>query len=316
MSGMVRCPRGYGEIRFCSMTKSPHIVGNKLMPYQDERCPVSDSQNCGTCHIAKRSGRVGIGGSMFVYNATKYDYCMKEAIESLLAFCDEVAVLDCGSTDDTIPILESMSVKYKNLHIYTGGDWNCAPGRERLSMLANQAKSNLNTDWHFMLQADEVVHEASIPFIKEAIGGGLAPGFRVRRWNLYGDSSHCIRLDSKSKPCGDNPIRLAAINYNALDDAESLSAERSSPAYEDRIVIVHYGLVRRGSALIDKCIDMQKWFFGEPDRRLKTSQAEGVFTATDFTPETEYMPLPCSHPVYMKQWLDDRQNDKTKRIKR
>jgi hypothetical protein len=312
MSGKIKCPIGYGEVEFGSFTHP----GKPEQVWQDIVCPISGAVRCAECNQFRKEAHMNIGGSLFVYNAQKYDYCMAEAVESLLAFCDEVVVLDCGSTDGTLEILKAMAGKYSALKIHEGGNWEIAPGRERLSMLANQAKSYLNTDWHFMLQADEVVHEASIPFIKEAVASGNAPGYHCRRWNCYGSPDLCIRLDSNAKPCGDRPVRLARIDIPAVDDAEGLAPSQCSPAYEEKIQIVHYGLVRKGAALIEKAIDMQKWFFGNPDYRLIEAQKEGVFVADVFTPESEYMPLPCSHPVYTRQWLAERANDPTRRVKR
>jgi len=259
---------------------------------------------------------MSIGGSMFVHNALRYDYCMEEAILSLLAFCDQVVVLDCQSDDGTLAALNKMAERYKALQVQGNGEWTCAPGRERLAILANQARAHLTTQYHFMLQADEVVHEASIPFIKQAVASKSAPGYHCRRWNLYGDADHCIRLDSTSKPCGDDPVRLGNLNLLAVGDAEGLDSGGCSPEFVKDIVIVHYGLVRRGSSLIDKCMDMQSWFFGGHDPRTVQAKEDGVFYATDFTPESEYMALPCSHPVYMNKWLAERKDDPTRRFKR
>src|SRR5208282_5743966 len=109
-----------------------------------------------------------LGGSIFVRNAIKYDYCVEASILSILPVCDPVVVLDCQSDDGTTELLRDLASKHPQIQLTENVLWECAPNYQRLSMLANQAIAKLNTDWHFMIQADEVLHENSIPYIRQA----------------------------------------------------------------------------------------------------------------------------------------------------
>ena len=42
-----------------------------------------------------------LGGTMILHNPFKYDYCVKEALYSLLQVCDQVVVVDAESDDGT-----------------------------------------------------------------------------------------------------------------------------------------------------------------------------------------------------------------------
>lgn len=260
-----------------------------------------------------------IGGSAFTHNAVEFDYCISEAIASLCAFCDEVVVLDAQSTDTTVDVLNECAQRHNNLRVITGANWQCASNYDRLAILANEAKAYLKTDWHFMLQADEVVHEASIPQIRRAV---TVPGKRaqmVRRINLFGDMNHYLGFDlpQDKKPCSDIVLRLATTDHCACGDAESLAADpvHVDNDFVDKINIFHYGMVRRDLNFIEKIISMQSWFFGEgsqPDQRAVDLKNEGAkhFDWKRFKERGDLRRLEIEHPIYSRQWAEERQREK------
>lgn len=214
-----------------------------------------------------------LGGSIFIRNAIELDYCIEEAILSLVQICDEVVVGDAQSTDDTLSILKELEREHSNLTVIDGLDWECADDYKRLAILANQVKSHLNTDWHFMLQADEVLHENSYDKIKALIKHRGPDGYMCRRYNFYGDIDRYIRFDivNNTKPCSDRIMRLAKTDCNVYGDAESIQIPRCNVEYVDGINIFHYGMVRDKRIFVDKVIDMQSWFHGPngtPDHRI------------------------------------------------
>jgi hypothetical protein len=209
------------------------------------------------------------------------------------------------------------SLKYPNLKIFTNGIWECANDYHRLSILANQTKGYLKTNWHFMLQADEVIHEDSFPFIKQAINDKHFRSYYVRRLNLFGDLYHYLDLNlpQEHKPCSDSVIRLATIENDAYSDAESLSVnpQTSSMNYLDKITIFHYGFVRKDVNHIEKIIDMQGWFFGKggtPDKRALELRETGKFDWRLFKPKEFLVKIPKPHPVFSKNWAEERNKDK------
>ena len=254
-----------------------------------------------------------LGGSIFAHDAVRFDYCLREAIDSLCALCDHVVALDCESTDGSLALMHECASRHSNLIVHDSGVWECAPDNRRLSILATQAKNLLPREcsWHFMLQADEVVHEASFPVIRKAIEGGGALAYQCRRFNLWGDLDHYVRLTSKYRPVGDAICRLGLVEFDAHGDAETLDGHHyASSELVDKIVIFHYGFVRDPAVHCDKCLSMQSWFCGpdgEPDKRVVDAKAQhGRFMPFDIIPASEVDPIPMAHPVFMREWVAER----------
>ncbi len=253
-----------------------------------------------------------LGGSLFVRNALKFGYCMTEALDSLYALCDQVSVLECGSDDGTQDILKFWAAGKtdpgKKVIVNYGHPWEVGKAYDRLAILANVARSYLTTDWHFMLQADEVLHESAFPEIRKLIEGS-ANGYFCRRLNLFRSPDVHVRLDSKKKPCGDVVLRLARTKCLVVGDAESIGVEQGADAgHVDKIVIFHYGYVREGAKHIAKAIDMQSWFFGPgstPDQRIVKMRDEGnKFRPEVFFQPEDVCPIPIPHPIFARDLAD------------
>lgn len=255
----------------------------------------------------------GLGGSIFIHNAVEYDYCIEAAITSLLDICEQVVVLDAQSSDETLTLLNNLANKNPRLKLYAGADWECAEDYNRLPILANQAKDMLwpGCKWHFMLQADEVLHENSFPAIEKAIASSVAgditaAAYRVRRINVYGNFNLRLRYDSHRKPCGDNLVRLAWREIVATGDAESLHCDYASYKYLDSIKIFHYGYMRKPQEVLKKGIDMTSWFGHGVCRKLIEMQNGDGWDPYGIIPRQELEPIGMSHPKYASAWVDER----------
>lgn len=246
-----------------------------------------------------------LGGSLFIRNAIRYGYCLTEALDSLYALCDEISILECGSDDGTEKLLSEWVLgkgTSKKIIVEYGHPWEVTADYKRLAILANIAKSRLTTDWHFMLQADEVIHESSFGTIRRLIEG-KATGYYCRRLNLFRSPDFHVRLDSNKKPCGDVVCRLAETRFDALLDAESLAVDgRLDSRHTDQIVIFHYGYVREGDLLIAKAMDMLSWFFGPNsavDQRIVKMKEDGnVFKPEVYFSQDDVSPIPLPHPSF------------------
>lgn len=256
-----------------------------------------------------------LGGSLFIRNAIKHDYCIRESIKSLAAMCDDVFILDCQSEDGTTEMLQDyISNHFNNVRYQTNGDWNCKDDYHKLSLLANMCIDNLDTDWHFMLQGDEVIHESSFDTIRSLINTpGESHCFSVRRFNLYGTPDYHIRLDLplNKKPCSDMPIRLGRKGLHAVGDGESLDQDNVNHNFTDSIVIFHYGYVRKGFINVTKAIEMQTWFHGkdvEPtiDQRLLQMKEKNIWDPWYILSKDMVAPNLIDHPIFSKQWAAER----------
>jgi len=257
-----------------------------------------------------------LGGSLFIRNAIQFDYCVIEALNSLCAVCDKVVVVDASSTDGTLDLLIEAQKSLPNLRVIKGANWECANNLDRLRLLADTAKNYLDTDWHFMLQGDEVIHESSFKSIRKAIQNKKWTSYIVRRCNLFGDLNHYLKYDipQEHKPCSDAVIRLATRNWNAYGDAESLQVDPKYMGHNelDHITIFHYGFVRRDANCIDKTISMQSWFWGPgstPDQRV-VEMTGGRYEWEKLKSRDLLAAIPMSHPKFSAAWAAERQKEK------
>lgn len=244
-----------------------------------------------------------LGGVVFCYNAIKHDYCIEEAVLSIKGICDEIVVLDAGSTDGTQKLLEKL-VDKKTVVVCLGEDeWRKHKGREKLSYFQNLAKSMLTTDYYFLLQADEVLSEISYDGIKEAIATEQE-AFLVHRINLWGGCNSYINVTEDRQPCSTRIIRLAKTKYNSIDDGESIEAPATAQFFTE-ILILHYGFVRKKEVMKSKIIHMQEDVFqlGHHDPKLDTSD---VFDSTLWFSGSELSDLPVEHSEIMKEWIKTR----------
>jgi hypothetical protein len=88
-----------------------------------------------------------------------------EAIASALPFCDEFLISEGYSTDGTYEVIKKISEVNKKVKIFRQ-NW---PLERRISILGNVTNSiraRCRYDYIFSLQANEIIHEDSVNFIK------------------------------------------------------------------------------------------------------------------------------------------------------
>lgn len=252
-----------------------------------------------------------LGGSIFVRNAIQYDYCVIEAVQSLIPVCDHVVVMDCQSGDGTKELLKKSFAHNRKVTVASDAYWNCAVDNTRLAILANVAKSLLDCQWHFMLQADEILHERSYETIKRLVKLELKSAYHCRRINFYGNPRQHVRFDIplNEKPCDDHPVRLGRACLDAMGDGESIdNTVDATEQFTDIIVIHHYGFVRRPLALVDKTVDAFKWFFGGDniDTRFNRMQDDREYRWTEIMRPDQMTPFTGQHPKVIRPWLNER----------
>lgn len=109
-------------------------------------------------------------GFTFVRNAIKYDYPVVESIKSILPVCDEFVVAAGNSDDGTRNLIESIDSSKIRI-VDTIWDESLRKGGKVLAVETNKAMDAISPDttWAFYIQADEVVHETSLPLVKIAM---------------------------------------------------------------------------------------------------------------------------------------------------
>ena len=244
-----------------------------------------------------------LGGTVFIRNATEFDYCIRETILCLQDFCDKVVVLDAGSTDNTKDlILDVINGKTKVIEL-TNDDWFSQTGKQKLAYFTNVAIEHLDTDYHFCLQADEILHEKSYEIVRDAIESG-SEGVMCSRINLWGSPYMKLSVPQERKPCSTQVIRLAKTKYRSMDDSENLGAFPSFGFYQD-IRIYHMGFVRKREVMKAKITHIQKDVFQtEPDTKLNGMDIFNPYAW--FDKEKDLTPIDEPLPKIIQQWAKER----------
>jgi len=91
-----------------------------------------------------------------------------------LAFCDEVVVVDGGSSDDTVAL-----AKAKGARVVSAPDWQGYGPQKNLAL------SQAHGDWVLSVDADERVTPALAAEIERAIAEARADGYRMPRLSSF-----------------------------------------------------------------------------------------------------------------------------------
>lgn len=101
-----------------------------------------------------------ISGYTTTYNAVKQEYPFEACIKSMLQFCDEVCVVDGGSTDETWDILARWALKEPKLVLrQVKCDWKSRRHPVFDGMQKAEARAMCIEEFCWQMDADEVVHE-------------------------------------------------------------------------------------------------------------------------------------------------------------
>lgn len=134
-----------------------------------------------------------ISGFSFVRNGFDYGVPFTESILSILPICDEFVVAVGDSKDGTKEAIEQLG--YDKIKIIDT-TWNpdLRAGGKVFAQQCNIALDNITGDWAFHLQADEVIHEKSLPVIQQIIAAyendERVEGFILPFLHFWGDYKH------------------------------------------------------------------------------------------------------------------------------
>jgi glycosyltransferase involved in cell wall biosynthesis len=106
-----------------------------------------------------------ISGFMIVKDVLKQGYPFVEAIVSALPVCDEILVSDGYSVDGTYEVLEKISHVNPKVKIYRYR-WPDKKDTSVLVDVTNELRKKCHFQYIFSIQANEVLHEKSVPFIR------------------------------------------------------------------------------------------------------------------------------------------------------
>jgi|SRR5688572_13971871 len=250
-----------------------------------------------------------IGGVGFILNGIQQDYSFMESIHSMLACCDQVHILDAGSTDGTQEVLKS--INDDRLFVYLLSDqslWNSIEGPTKLSYFQNivmDKAQQAGMDFLLLVQADEIVHEDSIPNIRAAVEEGAADAYVFTRYNLFKDPYHFLNVPQHMKPCSTEVVRLAKSHWRSYSDGEHIKCITCRP-YKTlgHLEIFHTGYVRHKRLHLLKIRHMLTEVFKmDMDKRAENCEE---FEWDRFFKEEDLLPIPKALPIYVQQWAKER----------
>ena len=112
--------------------------------------------------------RPTISGYTTVYNAAKQGYPFLQSIKSMLEFCDEVCIVDGGSTDGTWETVQEFSSVEPRLKVKRiDRDWNHPRFAVFDGLQKAEARKMCTSEFCWQMDCDEVVHESDASKIVE-----------------------------------------------------------------------------------------------------------------------------------------------------
>jgi glycosyltransferase involved in cell wall biosynthesis len=241
---------------------------------------------------------VKISGFTFVRNGVSLGYPFPAAIRSLLPLCDEVIVNVPGSTDDTLKAVREIRDP-KIRVIENEWDDQQRTGGLELSRQTNFALEQCTGDWCVYIQADEALHEDSIPAMKAAMEQNLSDtrveGLLVDYTHFYGSfwtqvyslgwyyrEVRVVRHDPSIRSTGD------AQGFRTTDNRK-LRVRRSGGRY------FHYGFALEPSQARAKLQNLSTLYGNE-----KGAEAIARAPARFYDDDQKVKPFTGTHPAVMR----------------
>lgn len=256
-----------------------------------------------------------ISGFSYVRNGFDYGVPFIEAIQSVLPICDEFVIAVGDSLDGTREAIEAIaSPKIKIID--TVWDINMKTGGKTFAQQTNIALDNTTGNWAFHVQADEVIHEKSLPIIKAAIeqynNDSRVDGFIFPFLHFWGDYYHIrnsrrvhkyeVRLFKNNKLVRSYKDSQGFRKYKSVEEYDI--NERAGKKLNVKKIeepIYHYNGVRTEKNMAKKSNNF-KSFYGETD--FSNEPAELFEKQFNLHWVDRVAPFTQSHPSVMKHIIE------------
>ena len=250
---------------------------------------------------------MNVSGFTFCRNAVKYDYPLVESIRSALPVCDEFIVNVGRCEDGTLELIQS--IRDPKIKIVESV-WDESLRKDGLiySQQTNIALAQCTGDWAFYIQADEVVHEADLPRIQEAmrrhLGNPAVKGLVFRYLHFIADywstnpwfyhrAVRIIRNNGEMESCGD------AVGFHLKATHQYLqSGPKEWLAYSGARMF-HYGWVKDPKTMLEKKREQAAVYHGANIPAAAAQELAGeTFRFDDYGILKEFCD---SHPTVMNE---------------
>lgn len=250
-----------------------------------------------------------ISGFTIVRNAVKLDYPIVPAIRSILDLCDEVVVNVGASEDETRDVV--VGIGDPRIRVLDTV-WDLSRGGGTLAFETNRAMAACRGGWGVYIQADEVLHEAGVATLREALrqwaGDRRVEGLLVDYRHFYGDfdtlatDRHWYRRE----------VRVVRLDreIRSFQDAQGFRVGRDQRRVRARVTgaaMFHYGWARPPQSMRQKFVASKEVFHERAEQLAAHAELEALY----WTPLLR--PFEGSHPRAAQSWVAARRAAGTER---
>jgi hypothetical protein len=212
-----------------------------------------------------------ISGFTVVRNAVLMGYPVVEAIRSILPIVDEyIVAVGAGddNTRDVIAAIDSPKIRI----VDTVWDKSKNRGGHMLAEKTNEALAMCRGTWCFYLQADEVVHEADLPAIRETCQRNATntnvEALLFHYKHFYGSFGVLATAHNWYR----NEVRIVrnGIGARSIGDAQSfMVADHKPRVVRSGGTILHYGWAKPPERMGRKMARFHYWYYGAAEEKLE-----------------------------------------------
>lgn len=245
-----------------------------------------------------------VAGFLFIRNAIKYDYPVKEALLSILPLCDEVIVSIGNSEDDTEQLIQSInSPKIRIQH--SVWDDTLVEGGKVLAAETDKAFDQVSAgaDWCIYLQGDELIHEDDYVTILENMmrykEDPQVEGFLFKYRHFYGSYDYL----GDSRRWYSHEIRVIRNDKNIRSYRDAQGFRKHGRKLQVKALdayIYHYGWVRHPSLQLQKHLNFEKLY--NLDRLAKAVSVDKI-KGFDYHTIDSLKKFTGSHPKVMQELI-------------
>jgi len=248
--------------------------------------------------------------SLVIKDGLKFDYPFVESIKSQLPIVDKFIVMVATNSDDgSMTVIQELAKLEPKIFIDNGMEWKDTGDHLHKKILP---ELGINSGWRLMLEADEILHEASYDWIFKAMQENLSDRYFTRRVNVYRKFSQCYGYNADGL-CGSDNVRLSRLENSAIPNQEGFSKIGASDKYIDNILIYHYGLMRKGLVLMNKSKEFMTQYLGFVPEHVQNEINAGMFDV-DRLSQNNLQSIPMPHPKVMENWILYHSVDKTRNV--
>lgn len=245
-----------------------------------------------------------VAGFIFIRNAVKYDYPVREAIQSILPLCDEVYVNIGNSQDETEELIRSInSPKIRIGH--SVWDDSLVEGGRVLAVETDKAFDRIppDADWCIYIQGDEVLHEQDYPVIRKAMEENLndlrVEGLLLKYRHFFGSYDYV----GDSRKWYNREIRVIRNDKRIRSYRDAQGFRKENRKLQVKLVdayVYHYGWVRHPHQQLKKQIDFEKWWSHD---RWSREVAMNKTEAFDYEMADSLQKFEGTHPRVMEELI-------------